>query len=152
MKIIAHRANINGPSSKDENTLSNVEKCIELGYDVEIDIRLINGKLFLGHDKGTQMIDEKELNRIKENSWIHCKNIEAITFFSNTSNKYNFFWHENDSYTLTSKGYIWAYPGQKLSNSCICVMPEVKYSREEFSYLREMQIAGICTDYPNLFR
>ena len=53
---------------------------------------------------------------------------------------------------LQAKGYIWAYPGQKLSNNCICVMPEVTYSRKEFSDLQEMKIAGICTDYPNLFR
>lgn len=151
MKIIAHRANINGPSSKNENTIYNIEKCIKLGYDVEIDIRLIKGKFYLGHDNATQMIGEKELNNIKEHSWIHCKNLEAITFFSNTSTKFNYFWHENDSYTLTSKGYIWAYPGQKLSISCVCVMPEVKHSRKEFSYLREKQIAGICTDFPNLF-
>ncbi len=152
MKIIAHRANINGPSSKYENTIYNINKCIKLGFDVEIDIRVINGKLYLGHDKATQMIEEKELNKFKEHSWIHCKNLEAITFFSNNIIKFNYFWHENDSYTLTSKGYIWAYPGQKLSNSCICVMPEVKHSLKEFSYLQEMQIAGICTDYPNLFR
>ena len=152
MKIIAHRANINGPSSKNENTTYQIEKCIKLGYDVEIDIRIIKGKFYLGHDKATQIIDIKLLDNIKDHSWIHCKNLEAITFFNNVSTKFNYFWHENDSYTLTSKGYIWAFPGQELSTSCICVMPELNNSFSEFSYFREMKIAGICTDYPNLFK
>ena len=39
MKIIAHRANLSGPNSKNENKLSSIKKCIDLGYDVEIDIR-----------------------------------------------------------------------------------------------------------------
>ena len=112
---------------------------------------LIKGKFYLGHDKATQIIDIKLLDNIKDHCWIHCKNLEAITFFNNVSTKFNYFWHENDSYTLTSKGYIWAFPGQKLSTSCICVMPELNNSFSEFSYFREMKIAGICTDYPNLF-
>ena len=58
MKIIAHRANINGPSSKNENTTYQIEKCIKLGFDVEIDIRVIKGKFYLGHDKATQIIDK----------------------------------------------------------------------------------------------
>ena len=42
MKIIAHRANINGSNSSNENRLSQIRKCIELGYEVDIDIRLID--------------------------------------------------------------------------------------------------------------
>ena len=50
MKIIAHRANINGSNSSNENRLSQIRKCIELGYDIEIDIRFLINKLYLGHD------------------------------------------------------------------------------------------------------
>ena len=47
MKIIAHRANFGGPKKKNENQLSSIETCIGMGYDVEIDIRYLDGKFFL---------------------------------------------------------------------------------------------------------
>ncbi|HAT66245.1 MAG TPA: hypothetical protein DCS66_16905, partial [Flavobacteriaceae bacterium] len=49
MKIIAHRCNLNGPSPA-ENTIDAMMKCFEYGLMVEIDVRLIDGKLYLGHD------------------------------------------------------------------------------------------------------
>ena len=82
MKIIAHRANINGSNSSNENRLSQIRKCIELGYEVEIDIRLIDKKLYLGHDKPEDIISEKEIYELKDNCWIHCKNLDALTFFN----------------------------------------------------------------------
>ena len=151
MKIIAHRANIGGPNIKNENQISSIKKCIELGFDVEIDIRFLEENLYLGHDSPEVIITKEELLKIKDRVWIHCKNLKAISFFLKIDEEFNYFWHENDSYTLTSKGYIWAYPGEKLSTSCICVMPELNNSHSEFSYFREMKIAGICTVYPNLF-
>ena len=36
MKIIAHRANLNGPNINDENQISSINKCIDLGFDVDI--------------------------------------------------------------------------------------------------------------------
>ena len=49
IKYIAHRGNINGPSTK-ENHPEQIIKCIQMGYDVEIDIRYINYNIYLGHD------------------------------------------------------------------------------------------------------
>ncbi len=150
MKIIAHRANINGCNSSNENRLSQIRKCIELGYDVEIDIRVIKNSLFLGHDCPEEKITEKEIFELKEICWIHCKNLEAINYFKQFGELYNYFWHENDKYTLTSKGYIWTYPGELLSVNSIWVMPEQTTSINKLSNLKNKQLAGICTDYPNL--
>ena len=119
MKIIAHRANINGPNSKKENKKSSIKDCIDLGFDVEIDIRLLDGKLYLGHDIPEAIITKEELREIRNKVWIHCKNLKAFSFFSQIQEEFNYFWHEEDSYTLTSKGYIWAYPGEELSPECI---------------------------------
>ena len=150
MKIIAHRANLNGPNLNVENRISSISNCIDSGFEVEIDVRLVNGKLYLGHDNPDQIITKRELDQIKNKLWIHCKNLEAFTFFNKINEKFNYFWHERDSYTLTSQGYIWTYPGEKLSSRCICVMPELKQSLKEMSFLKNNEIAGICTDYPNL--
>ena len=151
MKIIAHRANIGGPNSKNENRISNIRRCIELGYDVEIDIRLFDGHLYLGHDQPKDIITKKELIGINRKAWIHCKNLKAISYFMQIDEEFNYFWHNKDSYTLTSKGYIWAYPGETLSQECICVLPEIDDSLKDIKSLMKREISGICTDYPNLF-
>jgi hypothetical protein len=49
--IIAHRALLNGPNKALENQPSSIEKAIELGFYVEIDVWSVNHKWFLGHDK-----------------------------------------------------------------------------------------------------
>ena len=151
MKIIAHRANISGPNISNENKISSIKKCIELGYDVEIDIRFFNGYLYLGHDQPKDIITKEELLDIKTKVWIHCKNLKAISYFKKIDEEFNYFWHEKDSYTLTSRGYVWSYPGQKLSKECICVLPEIDDSLKDIKSLTKKSIAGICTDYPNLF-
>ena len=150
MKIIAHRANVNGSNSSTENKLHQIRKCVKFGYDVEIDIRVIKNSIFLGHDGPEEKITEKEIFELKEICWIHCKNLEAINYFKQFGELYNYFWHENDKFTLTSKGYIWTYPGELLSENSICVMPEQSTSINKLSDLKNKQLAGICTDYPNL--
>jgi hypothetical protein len=58
------------------------------------------------------------------------------------------FWHEEDSVTLTSKGYLWTYPGKQLAPNSVCVMPElVEYSNEEMLICH-----AICTDYPYRYK
>ena len=81
MKIISHRGNLNGSCRKLENTCAQLEKSIELGFNVELDLWLIEQKIFLGHDKPNIEIDKGWLNDISEYSWIHCKNIEVLEAF-----------------------------------------------------------------------
>ena len=150
MKIIAHRANINGSNSSRENKFSQIIKCIESGYEVEIDIRLKNNKLYLGHDKPDEIISEEALFKLKEKCWIHCKNLDAISYFNKFGKVFNYFWHENDKYTLTSRGFIWTFPGETLGVNSICVLPEINTPITNFSLLKNQSLAGICTDYPNL--
>ena len=152
MKIIAHRANFDGPNIENENSIYSIKKCIELDYDIEIDVRFKKGELYLGHDEPKQIIETKYLLEIKDKTWIHCKNLEAISFFNKINEKFNYFWHENDSYTLTSEGYIWAYPGKKLSPGCICVMPENTAYKNNFNLFKKIKISGICTDYPKIYQ
>jgi hypothetical protein len=53
MLIISHRGNLNGPYSVKENHETSIEKCIEYNFQIEIDLWVIHGELFLGHD-GTE--------------------------------------------------------------------------------------------------
>ena len=60
----------------------------------------------------------------------------------------NFFWHQKDRYTLTSKGFIWAFPGSKLSFHSIFVMPEWILDKSDLHSVSNNNIAGVCTDFP----
>ena len=59
MKLISHRGNINGSEPENENNPSYVERAIQLGYDVEVDVRIKDGKLFLGYDEPKYQLDPK---------------------------------------------------------------------------------------------
>ena len=50
MLLISHRGNVKGRFEEFENSPSYIDKAIELGYDVEVDIRYISEVLYLGHD------------------------------------------------------------------------------------------------------
>lgn len=141
MKIISHRANINGQNKKNENTILQIEKTIKK-FDCEIDVWFWKKEIYLGHDKPSQKIDINFLNKYSNKLWIHAKNksIISILFKENL----NWFWHEEDVMTLTSKGFIWLYPKNFLKNG-ITVVKDNIISVPKY-------IMGVCTDYPVLFK
>ena len=140
MILIAHRGNINGPESMLENKPEFIDAALNLNYHVEIDVWVVNHKIFLGHDQPEYEIDSNWLTDRFEKLWIHCKNVEAITFFKKSHSNFNFFWHENDVLTLTSNNYIWANPGKQPIEDSIAVLPEI--NNDDIS-----KCLGICSDY-----
>ena len=139
MILISHRGNINGPIPERENHPEYIDEAIALGYDVEIDLWRIEGVLLLGHDKPQYGISQHWLNERVNSLWIHCKNIKAIEWM-NTIGGFTYFWHQEDTLTLTSFNHIWAYPGKQPINNSIAVMPEI--NNDNVTACR-----GICSDY-----
>ena len=138
MRYISHRGNIDGKNPSMENHPSYIDKAIALGYDVEIDVWMVEGVLLLGHDEPQYGVTQSWLNDRVGKLWIHCKNIEAMEWFSAIGG-FNFFWHETDTVTLTSKGYIWAYPGKQPIADSVAVMPEIHNDSV-------VSCIGICSD------
>lgn len=139
MILISHRGNINGKFELYENEPNYIKKAYDNGYDVEIDVWYINNIFYLGHDKPLYKID---LEFLKNNHfWIHCKNIECLYELSKYKD-IHYFWHQNDDYTLTSWNILWTYPGKKLTNRSVAVLPEnVDYADYELK-----NCYGICSD------
>ena len=145
MKVISHRSNISGPNPLLENHPDQIDKCIKLGYDVEVDVRLINDSFYLGHDSPDYSVSLEWINERKDNLWIHCKDLNSLDKFSTEQSDLNYFWHQEDDYTLTSMGFIWTYPGKKVSNSRgVLVMPEWNGGVEN---LNKYDCYAVCTDY-----
>ncbi len=150
MKIISHRCNLEGPDKIRENSIAAMRKCISMGYEVEVDIWFDrkDNKLYLGHDRPQHYIAWDEIASEKDHLWIHCKNIDALDVFTRSRVEFNYFWHDSDDFTLTSKNYIWTYPGKPYICRSVIVMPEWSCEIDRFGVLSENDCHGICTDYP----
>lgn len=140
MILISHRGNISGRIEDVENRPDYIDDTIRLGYEVEVDVWVIEGTFHLGHDKPQYPISLNWLHQRKDNLWIHCKNIEAMEWFNDLLGTYHYFWHQEDTVTLTSKNYIWAYPGKQPIKNSIAVMPELH--KDDLT-----SCLGICSDY-----
>jgi len=139
MIYISHRGNYQFKNIKTENTIDQINYCLSLGINVEIDVWHKDSCWWLGHDYPCTKIAIDFL--MNPNLWCHAKNYEAL-FNLIEYNNIHCFWHDTDLYTLTSKKFIWAYPGAKLDKNSICVLPELSnYSQEELQ-----NCAGICSD------
>lgn len=143
MIIISHRGNISGPDKENENKPDQILKVLQLGYYVEIDIWLIGNKLYLGHDSPQYDTDLLFL-KSSEKIICHAKNIEALEYL--IENNIHCFSHNIDDVVLTSRNWLWVYPGKKLTKNSICVLPEMV----SFN-LKDIDCLGICTDYIYLY-
>ncbi len=135
MILISHRGNLNGKNPNKENAPYYINAALERGYDVEIDIWWHKENFYLGHDEPMYKVEKKYLQNYK--LWCHAKNIEAINQMR--ENGIHYFWHQEDTLTLTSKNYIWVYPGNQPIKNSIAVLPEMY--KEDVS-----KCIGICSD------
>jgi hypothetical protein len=147
MKIISHRANLTGPNPETENNPNQIDFCISLGYDVEIDLWLIDGEYYLGHDNPVYKIPFTFLINRKEKLWIHCKNQDAL--FSLNSTGLNYFWHQTDDVTITSQEFIWAYPDKQENTYRNLVILNFSDTVDFDSYANS-GIYAVCVDFVKL--
>lgn len=156
MIIVAHRGNLDGPNPEKENSPKYIDVAIDAGFDVEVDLRYINGRLYLGHDKDGPKYEVTMgwLYQRKDKLWIHCKNREAIDLLSSSVVNFHYFWHERDEYTMTSKGIALVLVGQIPFKKSIIVLPESigYYNKYEGKYDRIRECMGICTDKANFYK
>jgi|694.fasta_scaffold11959_4 hypothetical protein len=141
MKIISHRGNLFGNKVDEENKKSSVVRAIELGFDVEIDFWHTEKGFFLGHDSPEESVTLEWLYEVKDNLWVHSKNLDSIRILKQT--ELNWFWHENDRMTITSKGFIWC--------NYNVIVPESIIVELDYKILPDT-LYGVCTDKPLEYR
>jgi hypothetical protein len=146
MKLISHRGNIRGSVQHMENKPSYIDTAISAGYDVEIDIRYINDKFYLGHDNPEYEVDLIWLEKRKDKLWLHCKDLESANKLQNLQdikNPFMFFCHSSDPYVLTSNGFIWVHD-LKLNLTNKSIIPLM--TKEEIKSFDGNEVYAICTD------
>jgi len=137
MELISHRGNVEGKIIEEENKVDYVLNAIDQGFDCEIDIWCKN-KLFLGHDEAQYELPMSFLFSYSDKLWIHCKNLEALEVLSRFK-RLNIFWHQEDDFTLTSKGFIWTYPGKQVCSNSVIVS-------DKASKYKNSNCFGVCAD------
>ena len=148
MKLISHRGNIKGPIPNKENRPSYIDSAIKLGYEVEVDIRYINGEFYLGHDTPDYKVSPTWIIMRSENLWFHCKDLESAKEFSNIDN-IKYFCHSSDSFVLTSTKHIWVHD-LNLNLDKTCIIPLL--DEESINNYDNKTVYAICTDHINLLK
>lgn len=145
MYYISHRGNIDGKNPSLENQPDYVEGALKMNYFVEVDVWYDRNQWYLGHDEPTYRVDYSWMS--KELLVLHCKNIEALEKLVEIGNPLdNYFWHQDDDVTLTSLGWVWAYPNVKVNSSkAIAVLPEIEGTDVS-------GFGGICSDFIEEYR
>jgi hypothetical protein len=124
-----------------ENNPKYIEAALDLGFDVEIDVWFDESDscagYYLGHDHPLYKIDASWLMR--DGVWCHAKNQKALErMFCDKIP--NYFWHQEDRFTITSRGDIWCYPNNPSRSGILVDVGRPK---------RGLDIRGVCTDYAN---
>ena len=138
MILISHRGNLDGPNPEKENHPEYVLEALKTVSSVEVDVWHTDDKWFLGHDEPQYEVQRDFF--YNTSLWCHAKNVEALKQLSMLGVHY--FWHEQDTVSVTSRGYFWTFPGKELTTKSIAVMPEISVS-DNIQFC-----AGICSDYP----
>ena len=140
MILISHRGNVKGPIDHLENTEVYIQKAKE-SYYVEIDVWKIKDNWMLGHDKPENPTSEDFISQ--KHLLLHAKNLEAFKAMLELG--LHCFWHQDDSYALTSRGLIVSYPGFAAGKEVICMRPEL------LSMDTIADSYAICSDYIGLY-
>jgi hypothetical protein len=140
MILISHRGNINGRIPEKENHPNYIDNTLGSGYDVEVDVWYVDGKIMLGHDNPQYEVKFRWIRDRFSRLWIHCKNMESLIYFRDCGYDVNYFWHQTDDVIITSKGFLWAYPGKQPINNSIAVLPELHNDNTK-------ECIGVCSDF-----
>jgi hypothetical protein len=135
---ISHRGNVNGPTTH-ENNPEYIDTTLLMGLPCEVDVWYKNG-WFLGHDHMKYQVNIHWLRNNSLRCWYHAKNLPALKRLLEDKDIKEVFWHKADQFTLTKGGFIWTYPGMKVTNKSIIVL-------EKQSDKAPIGCYGICSDY-----
>lgn len=150
MKLIAHRGNIFGPipNSGKENTQPHLQKALDRGFDVEVDL-WVTGEIRTGHDEPLHFLDESFMRGYRSRVWYHAKNFTALDFCLKEG--FNVFWQHDDSYAVTSEGYMWhhsevLWPNNKLTDLSKSIIMLTQHP-DAYQSVPSSTLHAICTPF-----
>ena len=143
MKIISHRGNLRGTTPERENTPSFIDSAIACGYEVEVDVRSVDGEICLGHDQPEIVVNSSWLLSRKDHLWIHCKDIASYVKLTNLDKSFKLFCHTQDPFVLTSTGHLWVHD-LNLELGQHAIIPLI--TRDDVIRYAGSPVYAVCTD------
>ena len=144
MILISHRGNIAGRIPELENQPEYIQDAIALGYDVEIDVRMKEGELYLGHDYPQYRIQLEWLLERRDSLWIHTKDFESLNFL--IGKDLRIFFHEQERQTIINNtNLIWSH--DLASTSSRSIIPLLSLEDIIKHNLLCKEVHGVCSDY-----
>lgn len=144
MIFISHRGNIDQIIPERENSPDYIDEAIAQGYDVEMDIRLINNELFLGHDHPDYAIGLQWLLDRKNFLWVHTKNFAALSFLIDQDLR--IFYHQKENHTIIHNcNIIWSHELSEANEKSIIPLLSI----DNIYNWNKRNVYGICSDFVN---
>lgn len=159
MIVIAHRALLQGPNPSLENSPEAIERAIDQGFMVEVDINSASGMEFdfvlghgyLNHSSIVWGVSIDYVIDIAPYTYFHCKDLKVLNHLLHLRCIPYAFFHDIDQGVMTTDGKIWTYPGQEVYKNSIAVLPESwnpDISLEaNLNATKKLDCYGICTDW-----
>ena len=145
MKLISHRGNTTSINPLLENSPEYIDQAL-IDYDVEIDIRLINGDLMLGHDIGQYKVEKSWLLDRRDKLWIHCKDYHSFSFLTRTNLK-TFYHSIENCVAIRNEKYIWCHDLNMCDQNSIIPL----LSQNDILLLKYLpEVYAVCSDFVSL--
>lgn len=143
MILISHRGNLSGLEPGRENTTEFIQEAIDKGYDVEIDVRLLDNGLYLGHDDPDYPVELSWLAARRDFLWIHAKNFPALDFFM--GHGLRVFYHQLEKHTVIGNTqFVWSHDLSEASERSIVPMLSLQ---DVLDNEGNDGFHGVCSDY-----
>lgn len=156
VNIYAHRGNINGPETRRENSPDYIDDAISAGFMVEVDVRSVGARLFLGHDFAQYPIESGWIDDRVNELLLHVKDVGATGMMDE---EWHYFCHSADPFVLTSRGNVWindlSLPIAYRDHFIIPLIDPahiVAYQNAARNNRGHSVLLGVCSDYPAICR
>jgi hypothetical protein len=142
IQFIAHRGNITGPEPTFENRIEYLLHAYDTCGGIECDIQMHNGQLYFGHDDPQEIVSPDLI--MQDNWFCHAKDLDSLSALLELGA--HTFWHQKDTVTLTSKGFIWCYPHIHHADSKRSVWTDFDDEFVTVDSLNQIDAYGLCGD------
>jgi hypothetical protein len=149
--LISNRGNLTNPNKETENSPEAILNAINAGFHCKIDIRRIEGVLYLGQYVPKYIVELDFLLLYADKLWIQCKNTSALHYLK-SFDELCVFYCEKDAYTLTSDTHVWMNSLYSGKNSKKQMKNTIVYLPEQNEFKIHPKCKGICSDYIEYFR
>lgn len=149
MLLISHRGNINSVQPAFENSPHYIDNAILSGYDVEMDVRLINNEIYLGHDEPDYKISLEWLLERKKHLFIHTKNFGVLSYLIDKDLRT--FYHQKENHTIINNcNLIWSHELSEANEKSI--IPLISKEDIEKQVKIPDNVYGICSDFVEILK